>query len=198
MDGKAARSIETILEAYERKQRAARLEAELRRAQRAEFLEQFALRGRDVIRPVMQEAAELLRRSGHEYEIIEHTGDPGSDKSAEAAVTLMIFPDGEHPSDPRHEDYRGWPHIAFIVSSGRNTVLAYECAMMPGVGGHAGTAAEYPVDQITPECVREHIVSVLSRAMGIGRVRRTAEIRRRIRRPGQDDPIPAAFKYLAR
>jgi hypothetical protein len=78
--------------------------------------------------------------------------------------------------------------------------------MMPNLGGPAGTAAEYWLDAITPDIVEKHIISVLSRAMGIGRTRKPVGIRARRRR--DPDPIvprtassaeriDSAFDYLA-
>jgi hypothetical protein len=198
MDGRAARSIEAILDEYNRKQRAARLEMELRKAQREEFLSNFAGRIQSTVRPVMVEAAELLKRSGHDYEIIENSDGLQPDgKTLNAAIVLAIFPEGVRPTDPRNPDQSGWPHIAFFVNPNKNTIFVHESAMMPNIGGPAGT--EYALDEVTADVVQKHIVSVLARAMGIGRVKRTTRSLRMSRSRRQDDPIPAApFNYLAR
>jgi hypothetical protein len=200
MDGRAARSIEAILDEYNRKQRAARLEMELRKAQREEFLSNFAGRIQSTVRPVMVEAAELLKRSGHDYEIIENSDGLQPDgKTLNAAIVLAIFPEGVRPTDPRNPDQSGWPHIAFFVNPNKNTIFVHESAMMPNIGGPAGTAGEYALDEVTADVVQKHIVSVLARAMGIGRVKRTTRSLRMSRSRRQDDPIPAApFNYLAR
>lgn len=201
MDGRAAKSIEAILDEYNKKQRAARLEMELRKAQREEFLSNFAGRIQSTVRPVMEEAAELLKRSGHDYEIIENSDGLQADgKTLNAAIVLAIFPDGVRPTDPRNNDQSGWPHIAFFVNPNKNTIIVHESAMMPNLGGPAGTAGEYTLDQITGDIVQKHIVSVLARAMGIGRVKRTTRSLRAPRTRRQvEDPIPAApFNYLAR
>ncbi len=95
MDGRAARSIEAILDEYNKKQRAARLEMELRKAQREEFLSNFAGRIQSTVRPVMVEAAELLKRSGHDYEIIENSDGLQADgKTLNASIVLAIFTEG--------------------------------------------------------------------------------------------------------
>lgn len=200
MDGRAARSIEAILDEYNRKQRAARLEMELRKAQREEFLSNFADRIQSTVRPVMAEAAELLKRSGHDYEVIENSDGLQADgKTLNAAIVLAIFPEGVRPTDPRNPDQSGWPHIAFFVNPNKNTIFVHESAMMPNVGGPAGTAGEYTLDEITADVVQKHIVSVLARAMGIGRVKRTTRSLKMSRSRRQEDPIPAApFNYLAR
>jgi hypothetical protein len=200
MDGRAARSIEAILDEYNKKQRAARLEMELRKAQREEFLNNFAERIQNTVRPVMVEAAELLKRSGHDYEVIENSDGLQPDgKTLNAAIVLAIFPEGVRPTDPRNPDQSGWPHIAFFVNPNKNTIFVHESAMMPNIGGPAGTAGEYTLDEITADIVQKHIVSVLARAMGIGRVKRTTRSLKMSRSRRQEDPIPAApFNYLAR
>lgn len=200
MDGRAARSIEAILDEYNKKQRAARLEMELRKAQREEFLSNFADRIQTTVRPVMVEAAELLKRSGHDYEVIENSDGLQADgKTLNAAIVLAIFPEGVRPTDPRNPDQSGWPHIAFFVNPNKNTIFVHESAMMPNIGGPAGTAGEYTLDEVTADVVQKHIVSVLARAMGIGRVKRTTRSLKMSRSRRQDDPIPAApFNYLAR
>lgn len=173
---------------------------ELRKAQREEFLSNFAGRIQNIVRPVMVEAAELLKRSGHDYEIIENSDGLQPDgKTLNAAIVLAIFPEGVRPTDPRNPDQSGWPHIAFFVNPNKNTIFVHESAMMPNIGGPAGTAGEYTLDEITADVVQKHIVSVLARAMGIGRVKRTTRSLKMSRSRRQDDPIPAApFNYLAR
>ena len=173
---------------------------ELKRAQREEFLSNFTGRIESVVRPVLQEAGELLRRGGHEYEIIENSDGLQPDgRTLNAAVSFTIFPNGVRPTDPRNADQTGWPHVAFFVNPTKNMVLVHESAMMPGVGGPAGTAGEYPLDEITPETVERHVVSVLARAMGIGRVKRSAKLPKlRKTKVDYDEAIPAAFNYLAR
>lgn len=172
---------------------------ELKTAQREEFLSNFAGRIQGVVRPVMEEAGELLRRSGHDYEIVAYDDGLQPDgRTLNAAITLTIFPNGVRPSDPCNAEQTGWPHIAFFVNPSKNTVLVHESAMMPNIGGPAGTAGEYTLDQIGEETVQKHIVSVLARAMGIGRVKRSVKAPRKLRRPDYDESIPAAFDYLAR
>ena len=199
MEGKAARSIEAILEEYNRRQRAEKLEMELRRAERNEFLQNFSAMISAVVRPVMEEAAELLRRSGHEYEIVENPDGLQPDgRTLNGAVTLTIYPNGVRPSDPRNTDQTGWPHIAFFVNPSKNTVLVHESAMMPGIGGPSGTAGEYSLDDITGEVVEKHIVSVLATAMGIARTKLSLKVAKALRRRTHEEQIPAAFNYLAR
>lgn len=199
MDGKAARSIEAILDEYNKRQRAARLEMELKRAQRDDFLQHFAATIQTVIRPVIDTTAELLRRGGHDYEIVQNDDGLQSDgRTLNAAITFTIYPNGVRPTDPRNPGQLGWPHIAFFVNPSKNSVLVHESAMMPDIGGPAGTAGEYVLDQITPDVVEKHIVSVLSQAMGIGRPKRVKMPKGMRKRPNYDEPIPAAFNYLAR
>lgn len=206
MDGKSAKSIESILQAYDEKQRVLRQEMEARAEQRRQFLDQFAGHIQRVIRPVMEEAAELLRRSGHEYEIVENeaalqleSSAAGERRRLDEAVALRIFPNGERPTDPRNDERTGWPHVAFLVHPTKNVILVHESAMMPGVGGPSGTAGEYSLEQVTRQVAERHLISVLARAMGIGRVKRSARVRGFVRRHRHDEEIiPAAFKYLAR
>lgn len=198
MDGKAARSIEAILDEYNKRQRAARLEMELRRAQREDFLNHFAETIRTVVRPVMENTAELLKRGGHDYEIVQNDDGLQSDgRTLNAAITFTIYPNGVRPTDPRNPGQLGWPHIAFFVNPNKNTVLVHESAMMPDVGGPAGTAGEYSLEGINPEMVEKHIVSVLSQAMGIGKPKKV-KVPKTLKKRNYDDPIPAAFNYLAR
>lgn len=198
MDGKAARSIEAILDEYNKRQRAARLEMELRRAQREDFLNHFAETIQTVVRPVMENTAELLKRGGHDYEIVQNDDGLQSDgRTLNAAITFTIYPNGVRPTDPRNPGQLGWPHIAFFVNPNKNTVLVHESAMMPDVGGPAGTAGEYSLEGINPEMVEKHIVSVLSQAMGIGKPKKV-KVPKTLKKRNYDDPIPAAFNYLAR
>lgn len=202
MDGRSKNSIEAILEAYSNQQRAIRQEMERRRVEREAFLQEFQRKFASVIRPVMEQVGDLLVRGGHDFEILEKESAEHGRRAANAVVTLVIFPEGERP---RTEEPVGWPHVALLAHPSKNTVLVYESAMMPGVGGPAGTTAEYPLDSITPEIVEKHIVSVLSRAMGIGRARKASNLRTRRRDPQSivprtaigDERIESAFDYLA-
>jgi hypothetical protein len=212
MEGRSRSSIEAILEAYESHQRAVRLEMERKAVEREAFLVDFQVKVRSVIRPVMEQVGELLVRAGHEFDIVEKEAAAQARRAANAVITLVIFPEGERP---RTDEPVGWPHIAFLAHPSKNTVIVHESAMMPGIGGPAGTAAEYPLEGVTAQIVENHIVDVLARAMGIGRVRRSAGSRRQRRYPepefdlpiGPDYQVPrtatsderigAAFEYLA-
>jgi hypothetical protein len=201
MEGKSRSSIEAILKAYGDQQQAMRQEMERRRVEREAFLRDFQVKVCGVIRPVMEEVGELLVRSGHEFEILEKESAAQARRAANAVVTLVIFPDGERP---RTDEPVGWPHVAMLAHPSKNTVLVHESAMMPGVGGDSGTAAEYALAAITPDIVEKHVVNVLSRAMGLGS-RRTSLLgsRRRHRGPKVTKPatgeerIDAAFEYLS-
>lgn len=210
MDARATKSIEAILEAYDRQQQIARREMERRKAEREEFLASFAETTRTVIRPVMEQTGLLMQRSGHGYEIIEHEeGRHPNGLTYHASIRLRIFPNGERPQHDIEET--GWPHAAMIVNPARDTVLAHESAMMPNVGGPFGTTGEYRLEEITAEVVEQHIVSVLSKAMGIGRrMQRAPKRPKRSKRPRQPDlieppmhtatgeqRIDAAFTYLS-
>ena len=212
MEGRSKSSIEAILEAYESHQRAVRLEMERKAVEREAFLVDFQVKARSIIRPVMEQVGELLVRAGHEFDIVEKEAAAQARRAANAVITLVIFPEGERP---RTDEPVGWPHVAFLAHPSKNTVLVHESAMMPGVGGPAGTAAEYPLEVVTAQIVENHIVDVLSRAMGIGRVRRSTGSRRRRSYPepevelpiwpgdqvprtaSPDERIGAAFEYLA-
>lgn len=200
MDGKAAKSIEGILEAYDKQQQTARREMERRTALREEFLNKFDEKSRTMIRPVMEQAGNLMERSGHQYEITEqiespqHNGKSPQHNSAptNALIKLTIFPNGERP---RTQEQIGWPHVAMIVNPSRNTVLAHESAMMPNVGGPFGTAGEYTLEELTADVVEAHIINVLALAMGVGRAsrvrmpKRSKRSKRPVMAPVSSEPL---------
>lgn len=199
MDGKAAQDLQAILEAFNRRRAAVRLQMQARRAARLSFLAEFAGLVRTVVRPVMEQAGALVEQCGHEFDIAVQqilSGDQGGDH---AAITFTVFPEGERP---RTDAQMGWPRVTFLANPLKNTVLVYECAMMPNVGGPAGTTGDYELADLTAGVVEGHIISVLSRAMGIGKVkqrfgftRRRGSGRRRLRE--HDESIAAAYNYLA-
>ncbi|MGQ0679673.1 MAG: hypothetical protein ACT4OM_08485 [Actinomycetota bacterium] len=187
------KSIEAILEAYEKQQQIARREMERRKVEREGFLAEFAGKVAIVIRPVMEQTGALMERSGHEFQIVEQQeGERPGHRRTNAAIKLTIFPNGERPRDTQQI---GWPHVAFIVSSNRNTVMAHESAMMPGTGGPFGTAGEYSIGQIDEQVVQQHILNVLAQAMGVGG--RRERLPRRARRARSADPAPAPAKRPA-
>ena len=123
----------------------------IKKAQREEFLSNFASRIQAIVRPVMEEASELLKRSGHDCEIIEHSDGLQSDgKTLNAAIVLAIFPEGERPNDPRNRTRSGWPHIAFFVNPNKNTIFVHESAMMPNVGGPPAPPGSTPWTRSLP------------------------------------------------
>lgn len=200
MDGKAARNLQAILEAFNRRQAVLRQEMEAKRAARLAFLAEFAGVIRTVVRPVMEQAGALVERSGHEYDVTAQQVLSAGEGGDHAAITFTVFPEGERP---RTTEQMGWPRVAFLANPSKNTVLVYECAMMPNVGGPAGTTGEYNLAELTAEVVEGHIISVLSRAMGISKLKqrlglthnRRVSARRRLRR--HDESIAAAYDYLA-
>jgi hypothetical protein len=164
MESRTRKSIEGILDGFNSRVEAARREAERRMIERRIFLAEFSERMRTVIRPTMEQVGDLLTSRGHEFEITEEEESvEANGKTANAAITLRIYPYAERPA---HTQLGGCPHLAIRANSPRNTIYVHESIMMPGSGGHAGTAGEYELDAVTADMVEQHILSVLVRTLG--------------------------------
>jgi len=164
MDETTNKRLNDILDSYDAKREAAQHEAERSKTEHQQFLESFAKKASETIRPAMQDLAEQLKARGHEFEITEQQERADSDDhTQDAGITLTIYPTGQRPSYPNQ---RACPHVAFMTNSYKNSVYVRESTMMPGRGGRSGSTKEYDLDQITPKVVYEHILKVLAEAMG--------------------------------
>ena len=153
-----------ILGAFEANRAAAKKETDRLKTEHELFLEAFAEKARSVIRPAMEDVAEQLRAGGHGAAIVEQLETRDDQGHAHnAGITLSMFPLGEKPGYPNEHDC---PHVAVMANAHSNSVYVHESTMMHGRGGHAGGAGEYLLEQISTDLVEQHILKVLSEAMG--------------------------------
>ena len=164
MDDSTKKRLTSILDSFDAKRDAAKKDTERKRTEREIFLDKFAEKVKAVIRPAMEQVAELLKARGHNSEITEQMEAIDSDgRARNAGITLTIFPLGVRPPYPNEH---ACPHIAFMVNSYESKIYVHESTMMLTRGGQSGSAGEYDIDKVTPELVEQHIVSVLQQAMG--------------------------------
>ena len=164
MDETTNKQLTDILDSYEAKRVAAQQKLEQEKTEHELFLEDFTRLATSTIRPAMEEISEQLKKRGHEFEITEQQESIGSEgRTHNAGITLMIYPNGQRS---RYPNERNTPHIGFMTHSYKRNVYVYECTMMPGRGGRAGSAREYELNQITTQVIHDHILKVLAEAMG--------------------------------
>lgn len=123
------------------------------------FLREFMEARESIIRPAMEEIGEYVKSKGHNYEVSTEDDSPSLDsrsRSTPASIHLTLG-DGHRPS---HE----FPGFSVICEKGQQKVRFHESTMWPGRGGHAGSAGEASLSEVTKDLVQEKILKVVAAA----------------------------------
>jgi hypothetical protein len=165
MKEEAKKQLKQIIGAYDDKlAEAARVEAAKSAAQAA-FPERFIALKTQVIRPVIQEIADLLSERGHEAAVREQdesSSTAGGVKSA--AVSLRVV-----PKPFAHLAAEANPvalEISFSANRAERKVTVSSTNTMINHGGRIGKRGEYELDAVTADVVANHVIETLAEAFG--------------------------------
>lgn len=159
MSERLSRQMDELLDRYDAARRAAESRIEQTRTDEALFLQRFSELRRDVVRPVFEAAGAVLRRRGHEFQIVEEEFRPQSGgKGAEAAIELRVVPEGLEKPPPAHDHLRAlsfatWHYNKTI--SIRNGAAPHERALS-GASGAVSLAA------INAERVEDEVLKLMA------------------------------------
>lgn len=132
-----------------------------REAETAEqvFLSEFVKARDTIIRPAMEEVGQYVKDKGYGYEVSTEDDKPsldGRSRSTPASIRLTIF------LDDRHHPMRENPGFSVICEKYERKVRFHESTMSPGRGGHAGSAGEAALTDLTNDMIQEKILKVVA------------------------------------
>lgn len=163
MKDETKNQLNEILGVYDEKlAESERREAAIRAAQAA-FPARFASLRADMIRPVLQEVADILNGRGHEATAREQEESSSTVSGVtSAAISLRIVPKPfVHASTEKN---RSFIEITFSASRGERKVTVSSTNTMINAGGSQGKRGEYEVDAVTADVVADHVVRILREA----------------------------------
>ena len=126
--------------------------AEAKKTRDAAFLEAFLEKQKEVIRPAMEEMLSELKRRGLSSKISMAEERYDSQKRYHGAKIKMAFPTG------RSEE----PYLEVLCEKEQGHVRFYESTLGLGSSGHAGSAGEVTLDQITTDLIQEKLLKLVT------------------------------------
>jgi hypothetical protein len=163
MNDETRSQLKRIMGAYDAKlAEAERVDAAIRAAQTA-FPERFSSLRTEVIRPVLQEIAQMLKESGHETSVREHEESSSAIsgiKSAGASLRVV-------PKPFAHKSTETNPiaiEIVFSASRSERKVIVSSTNTMQVHGGTVGKRGEYEIDAVTADVVADQTIQTLNEA----------------------------------
>jgi len=125
------------------------------------FIESFKRLKKDVIRPVMEEMGNAIKKEGHTFLIIEQektVDDKGKTEDEKIAMCFMPQKNGIAAASRDRN-----PSISFIASDYKRKIWIHASDMTPSKGGMAGSIGEYSLEEINRELVEHKILEVFQR-----------------------------------
>lgn len=141
-----------LFDNVDKRKNAAEENSERAKTEAGEFNGRFTEHCNTVIRPAMEDLAQLIEEKGHSVVI----------KAEGLSITFTVYPHGEEPPDDAGPNAA--PFVSYSVGGGRVNVR--ECTMTASSGGSSGTAGNLALDDVTAREVEDRVVEVLEKAMG--------------------------------
>lgn len=148
-----------VLDNYDARRFAEKARLEQSRRDDALFLEGFAALCREVVRPVFEEAGDLLAERGHRFSISEQSfaADQAS-KVTEAGMSLHVVPAGM--GSPAKMENHAW--TLSVSTRHYNKTVWFDAGVAMSEGGISGSKAAYPLDRVDRQLVEEQLVRFVS------------------------------------
>jgi hypothetical protein len=165
MNEDAKSQLATILRAYDEKlAEAERREAAIRAAHAA-FPARFAALKTEMVRPTLQELAELLNGYGHEVTVREQEESSSTVGGVTfAAISLRVIPKPfAHKSTS--ESNKSFIEITFSANRSERKIAVSATSTMITSGGSLGKRGEYEVSALTADVVADHVLQTLRDAL---------------------------------
>lgn len=132
------------------------------------FPERYAATRRDVIRPIMQEFADVLNGRGHEGTVNETEESSTTEGGVSlAAITLRIMPKVFVPKATATN--KSFVEVSFSANRSEQKITVSSTNTMINSGGNVGKRGEYAIDALTADVVEAHVLRTLREALVDGR-----------------------------
>lgn len=155
--------IDTIMATYEAMLAKHADENEKRLREEEKFLADFQKLRKEVIRPVMEEIGNEIRKSKHNYKITENERSGGSQwGETYPSIGLTIMPKNYKEIDFSSPTYSS-PHVFFYAQIFSRQIAVATSDIMPHRGGSSGPSGEYSIGQINRDLIEDYIMKTLKR-----------------------------------
>jgi hypothetical protein len=152
-------SLGRMLDTYDERKRAQKALEKKIRDEDAAFLTRFAELRKTIIRPVLEEAGEVLRARGHEFSISEtEFAGGGTGELTEAGITFIIVPQGV--GGPLSSDTHG--HSFSMTTRHYSKTVWIDGGKAMNAGGASGSKNAYPLDRIDRALVEEALLKFVA------------------------------------
>jgi hypothetical protein len=163
MKDEAQSQLRKIMDVYDAKFAEAERLAAANRAAQAAFPGRFSSLRTEIIRPVLQEIAEMLNERGHETSVREQeesSNVTGGVKSA--ATSLRIVP---KPFTHKSTETNSFAiEIMFSANRSERKVIVSSTNTMQVHAGSVGKRGEYEIDAVTVDVVADQTIQALNDA----------------------------------
>ncbi len=153
--------LDALMSKYD--QRIAEAQQKRKQGEREEkaFLTEFRRLRTEVIRPVMEDIGNQLRKDNHEFQIFEGEESEYSEGvRQDVYITMNVY-----PKDINRSDFgsTSTPFIRFYADKYKERISINGSSMMPGRGGSSLGYGEFETMKVTIDVVESKILEVLER-----------------------------------
>jgi hypothetical protein len=165
MNEETKSALKKMLGDYDAKVAEAERVDEAKRAANAAFPERFSTFRAGIIRPALQEIADMLNERGHEASVRdEEESSSGIGVVKSAAVSLRVVP--KPFARKSTENNPNVVEITFSANRSERKVAVSSTSMVSGHGGNVGKRGEYEIDAVTADAIASQVIRTLSEAFG--------------------------------
>ncbi len=158
MRSETRNKLQAILDRYKQKQMEVVKLHEQNSNERKVFLDAFAGKVNDTIRPCFEELGAMVKAKGHGFEIMQKNESLDAQGQVHSAyVKIELLPNGFRAKAGER------PTISFIANSVRREIWTEVSTIMSICAGQRNV---YTLDEITGEVVEEEVLSVLASCFG--------------------------------
>jgi len=136
-----------------------------KRAAHAAFPGRFVTVKAEVIRPALEEIADMLKERGHDASVREWEDSSNAEGGIKsAAVSLRVVP---KPFVQRAAETNPIAiEVTFSANRAERKVAVSSSNSMISQGGKVGKRGEYEIDAVTADVVTSHVIQTLQDAFG--------------------------------
>jgi len=165
MNIEARRHLMKIIGDYDEKLAEAERVNAAKRAAHAAFPGRFVTVKAEVIRPALEEIADMLKERGHDASVREWEDSSNAEGGIKsAAVSLRVVP---KPFVQRAAETNPIAiEVTFSANRAERKVAVSSSNSMISQGGKVGKRGEYEIDAVTADVVTSHVIQTLQDAFG--------------------------------
>ena len=153
--------LDALMSKYDQRIAEAQQKREQGEREEETFLIEFRRLRKEVIRPVMEDIGNQLRKDNHEFRIFEREESEESEgRQRDAHITMNVY-----PKDINRGDFgsTSTPFIRFYAEKYKERISIYGSSIIPGWGGESTDYGEFETMKVTIDVVESKILEVLER-----------------------------------